>query len=63
MWQHSLSVVDLTLKHWVSIHYNVHIVTLPVTLEDAVGLGSVRVLVGNGNPDNCELPEKSAAKR
>ena len=41
-----------------TIHYNnVHIVTLPVTMEEAVGLGSVRWLVVNGNPEDCELAD------
>ena len=40
------------------IHYNnVHIVTQPVTVEEAVGLGSVRGLVGNGNPEDCVLTD------
>ena len=34
-----------------------HIVTLPVTMEEAVGLGSVRWLVANGNPEDCELAD------
>ena len=33
------------------IHYN--------TLPEALGLGSVRVLVGNGKPEDCVLAEKS----
>jgi len=37
------------------IHYN----TLPVIVEEALGLGSVRVLVGNGKPEDCVLAEKS----
>jgi len=37
----------------------VYIVTLPVTVEEAVGCGSVRVLVGNGNPEDCVLSKKS----
>jgi len=33
---------------------------LPVTVEEAVGRGSVRVLVvGNGNPEDCVLSKKS----
>ena len=39
-----------------------HIVTLPVTMEEAVGLGSVRVLVGNGNPEDGVMDEESAAQ-
>ena len=41
----------------------VHNVTLPVTVDEAVGLGSARVLVGNGNPEDGVLAEKSAAQR
>ena len=46
------------MKQWLHIHYNnVHIVTQPVTVEEAVGLGSVRGLVANGNPEDCELAD------
>jgi len=38
-----------------TIHYN----TQPVTVEEAVGLCSVRVLVGSGKPEDCVLAEKS----
>ena len=38
-----------------TIHYN----TQPVTVEEAVGLDSVGVLVGNGKPEDCVLAEKS----
>ena len=33
--------------------------SLPVTVEEKLGLGSVRVLVGNGKPEDCVLAEKS----
>ena len=33
--------------------------TLPDTVEEAVGYGLVRVLVGSGNPDDCVLSKKS----
>ena len=36
-----------------------YIVTLPVTVEEAVGCGTVRVLVGNGIPKDCVLSKKS----
>ena len=38
-----------------TIHYN----TQPVTVEEAVGLDSVGMLVGNGKPEDCVLAEKS----
>ena len=46
------------MKQWVQYNYNnAHIVTQPVTVEEAVGLGSVRGLVANGNPEDCELAD------
>ena len=39
----------------------VHNVTLPVTVDEAVGLGSARVLVGNGNPEDCVLADAGLA--
>jgi len=39
--------------------WSVHIVTIPNTLEEAVGL---RVLVGNRSPEDCVLAEKSATQ-
>ena len=36
-----------------------YIVTLPVTVEEAVGCGSLRLLIGNVNPEDCVLSKKS----